>query len=221
MSNMTNTINAPKPAKPATNKQANKKSEPADDDNKSEEEEAAIADQLTPFPLLMVSLIQSMHMSDHHPEDEDTVVEAAKIHLKGQLLTFGCHTDDDFDDAFADIMGEYCCWFRQLSYVASDNYDEEIDIDGYQINLLDVDDVILSQETRTLLEEQQNKQEPNFYGEMEAGIYMGNKYPSDEWEETREKRKLDATRSMLDISEYMVECLMIHIDIKGYTNKIK
>ena len=161
---MTNTINAPKPAKPATNKpatnkpatnkpatnkpatnkpatnkQANKKSEPpADDDNKSEEEEAAIADQLTSFPRLMVSLIQSMHMRDHHPEDEDTVVEAAKTHLKGQLLTFGCHTDDDFDDAFADIMGEYCSWFRQLSYVASDNYDEEIDIDGYQINLLDV-----------------------------------------------------------------------------------
>jgi len=185
---------------------------PDDVDIKSEEKE----DKLTPFTSLLLSLIRSTHMLDHHPDDEDMVVEAAKKHLQDQLLTFGCQTDDDFDQAFTETIGEYCGWFRELGYITSDYYDEAIDIDGYQINLLEVNDVILSQETRTLLEQEREKLEPNYFGEFEAGPYRGNLEGSVEWEETRKKREIEARQGLMDTSVSMVEYLVPHIDTKGY-----
>jgi hypothetical protein len=170
------------------------------------------ARELDKLNVQLLSLIQSIHMHDHSPDDQDTVVEAAKIQLKGRLLTLGYRIDKDFDDAFMYVMKEYCSWIRELGYVTSPYYDEAIDVDGYQINLLEVNDVILSQETRTLLEEEQKKQIPNYYGDLEAGPYRGNEVDSDEWKETRRKRKRVATQGLMDISASMVNCLAPHIN---------
>ena len=173
------------------------------------------ARELDKFNVQLLSLIQSINMNDHSPDDQDTVVEAAKIHLKGGLLTLGYNTDKDFNDSFMYVMEEYCSWIRELGYVTSLYYDEAIDVDGYQINLLEVNDVILSQETRTLLEEEQKeqkKQTSHFYGDLEAGPYRGNEVDSDEWKETRRKRKRVANQGLIDISASMVKCLAPHIN---------
>jgi hypothetical protein len=182
-----------------------------------EEEEEEEDEEDNSFPAKLFSIIQSMPMHDHHEDDEGEVIDCAKAYVKEQLLALACPTYRGFDKEFEEDMPGYCSAFRQLCYITSDHYDEAIDIDGYQIDLLEVDDVMLSQDTRTLLEEEQQRQEPNFYGELEAGPYRGNAEDSDGWMETRKIRESAAREELIRHVEELAERLPEYISSNAYT----
>ena len=176
----------------------------------------------TSFPVKLISIIQSM-MHGHHPEDEERAIDRAKAYVKEQLLALGCPTYPGFDEEFEffeEDMPGYCSAVRQLCYITSNHYDEAIDIHGYHIDLLEVDDVMLSRDTRTLLEEERRRRKPNFYGEMEPGPYMGNAKDSDGWVETRQKRESAARGKVIEYEEDLARRLPEYINLYGYTGNV-
>jgi hypothetical protein len=186
-----------------------------EDEDEDRKEEKAFNDFKTSFPAKLLSIIQSM-MHDHNDEDEEKVIDRAKAYVKEQLLVLGCPTYPGFDEEFEFIeedMSDYCSVFRQLCYITSNHYDEGIDIEGYQIDLLEVDDVMLSQDTRALLEEDRRRQKPNFYGELEAGPYRGNAKESDGWMETRQKRESAARGKVIEYEEDLARRLPEYINL--------
>ena len=68
--------------------------------------------------------------------------------------------------------------------------------------------------------EEDEEQEPNFYGELEAGPYRGNAEDSDGWMETRKIRESAARGELIRYVNCLARRLPDYINSNDYTGNV-